>query len=74
MVAMIYHYKGDPKANGDLSKFKDGASVSGYAKQAMIWAVDNKVISGFEDGTIRPTGAATRAQLATILHQLDLMG
>ena len=73
MVAMIYHYKGDPKVSGDLSMFKDGNSISGYAKQAVIWAAENEVISGFEDGTFRPTGVATRAQLATILHQLDLM-
>jgi hypothetical protein len=53
--------------------FKDGSSISGYAKQAVIWAAENEVISGFEDGTFRPTGVATRAQLATILHQLDLM-
>lgn len=73
MVAMIYHFKGDPKVSGDLSMFKDGDSISGYAKQAVIWAAENEVISGFEDGTFRPTGVATRAQLATILHQLDLM-
>ena len=73
MVAMIYHYKGDPEVSGDLSMFKDGSSISGYAKQAVIWAAENEVISGFEDGTFRPTGVATRAQLATILHQLDLM-
>ena len=73
LVAMIYHYKGDPKVSGDLSMFKDGNSISGYAKQAVIWAAENEVISGFEDGTFRPTGVATRAQLATILHQLDLM-
>ena len=73
MVAMIYHFKGDPKVSGNLSMFKDGDSISGYAKQAVIWAAENEVISGFEDGTFRPTGVATRAQLATILHQLDLM-
>lgn len=73
MVAMIYHFKGDPKTQGDLSVFKDGSSISAYARNAVMWAVENHVVSGFEDGTFRPAGVATRAQLATILHKLDLM-
>lgn len=73
MVAMLFHYKGDPSVSGDLSMFKDRDSISEYARQAVVWAVSNGVISGFEDGTFRPTAAATRAQLATILHHLDMM-
>ena len=30
-------------------------------------AVDNGLLSGFEDNTVRPDGAITRAQMATIM-------
>lgn len=56
---------------GDLSKFKDNSAVSRWAKESVQWAVGNGLISGFEDGSIRPKGTATRAQLAVILRAYD---
>lgn len=73
MVTMIYHAEGDPEVSGDLSMFRDGDTVSGYARKPVIWAVRNQVVSGFEDGTFRPRESATRAQLAAILFRLDTM-
>ena len=58
------------KASGDLSKFSDQAKVSNYAKDAMKWAVGNKMISGNKIGSavlLDPLGTTTRAQAAVIL-------
>ncbi len=55
------------KVEGDLSAFTDGASVSKYARESMIWAVKTGLIAGMGDGTISPKGSATRAQGATVL-------
>ena len=73
MVTMLYRYCGEPAVTGDLSAYKDAGSVSGYAVNAMIWAVQNGVISGRTADTLAPKGQATRAELATILHRFDLM-
>ena len=73
MVTMLYRYCGEPAVTGDLSAYKDAASVSGYAVNAMIWAVQNGVITGRTADTLAPKGQATRAELATILHRFDLM-
>lgn len=75
LAAILNKYTQYKKYNsataGDLSKFKDNAAVSGWAKASMQWAVGNGLISGFEDGRIQPQGTATRAQLATILRAYD---
>jgi len=54
-------------ADGDLSRFTDGASVSGYARDAMSWAVGAGLLSGDGSGRLNPTGTATRAHTAAIL-------
>ena len=44
----------------------DANRVSSYAKDAVQWAVAEKIING-SDGKLLPQGSATRAQVATIL-------
>lgn len=47
----------------------DADSISEYADEAIHWCVMNGLISGFEDGTLRPQGNATRAQVAAIIQR-----
>jgi hypothetical protein len=71
MVTILYRAAGllGVAANGstDLTSFPDAGNVSGYANEAMSWAVANGIVNGTTDGTLNPTGTATRAQFATIL-------
>ena len=67
LAAMLYRYAGSPAVEGSLDRFNDAGKVSGYAADAMRWAVETGLISGMGDGTLNPQGNATRAQLATIL-------
>ena len=69
MAAMLYRYAGSSAVTGSLAGFPDAASVSDYATDAMIWAVENGFITGMTDGTLNPYGLATRAQVATILQR-----
>lgn len=68
MITLLYRYAGSPKTSGrKLAEFRDNASISDYARQAMEWAVENGLILGYaEDGTIRPQSTTTRAEFATI--------
>lgn len=53
-----------------LGSFPDGGKVSGYAKDALSWAVAEGLITGSASGGkvyLEPQGNATRAQVATIL-------
>lgn len=65
LATMLWRYAGSPTADS-LTGYPDGASVSGWATQAMAWAVEQGLISGM-DGTLAPQATATRAQVAQIL-------
>lgn len=69
LAVMLYRYLGSPATSGDISNFTDSESVSSWATYAMIWAVENGLISGMGDDTLNPKGEATRAQVATILYR-----
>lgn len=70
LVVMLWRYYGSPTASGSLAGFTDAGQVSGYAQEAMAWAVENGIVSGFGDGRIGPQGQATRAQVAQMLMNL----
>ena len=72
MATMMYRYaifKGyDVSKKADFSDYKDAGKVSGYADEAMQWAVGNGIITGKNNGTVLdPQGNATRAECATIM-------
>ena len=72
LATMLYRYYGSPAVSGSLSGYVDGASVSDWAKDAMVWAVQEGLIQGTGANKLSPTAATTRAQLAQILMRLDL--
>ena len=67
LATMLWRYSGKPAASADESKFTDASSVSKYAKDAVAWAVEQGILRGFEDSTLRPTATATRAEFACIV-------
>ena len=72
MAAILYRYaqhkKYNTAASSGLNGFTDHASVSGYAAASLEWAVAEKMVNG-SAGKLMPTGNATRAQVAAILHR-----
>ncbi len=70
LAAILYRYAGcagyDQTGLGSLAGFADGGAVSGWARQAMTWAVGRGLIHGV--GSLAdPQGSATRAQLAAVI-------
>lgn len=51
--------------------FKDNKDISASALGFINAAVNLHIVDGFEDGTFKPTGAVTRAQMATFLSRAD---
>lgn len=77
LVTILYRfaakYLGAGETGGGLGAFADADSVSGYAVDAMRWAVNSGVINGFtSDGVaiLRPDYVATRAQFAMVIYNL----
>ncbi|MBR5328996.1 MAG: S-layer homology domain-containing protein [Firmicutes bacterium] len=48
--------------------FSDLDKDAWYA-DAMLWAADNGILSGYEDGTCRPNKVVSREELATFIHR-----
>lgn len=73
LVSMLYRYasqKGfDVSGKADLSKFADAGKVSGYAKDAMSWAVSEGIIVGRSENTLAPTAMALRVEVASIFQR-----
>ncbi|MBQ6262696.1 MAG: S-layer homology domain-containing protein [Clostridia bacterium] len=55
----------------DLSSFSDDEKVSGWADEAMKWAVEAGLINGTGGNKLAPDGKATREQFAAIIERYD---
>lgn len=71
LVTILYRYavwkKGSTAIQPGQSGFPDEAQTSAYARQAVRWALASGLINGYSDGTFRPEGRATRAEIAALL-------
>ena len=77
LATILYRYADflglDTSAAGALSQFSDGDKVSAWAEEAMQWAVGSGLLTGKGNGTVDPTGNATRAEVAAILQRMVAM-
>ena len=73
LVALLYRYATlmgyANYARSDLNSYPDAGTVASYAVEPMQWSVANSIVAGTSDGTLNPTGTATRAQFAVILYR-----
>ena len=72
LIAILYRYatmKGvDTGARSELDAFEDAGRVSGYAVEAMQWAVAEGIIEG-SGGRLKPRDEANRAEVAAIMSR-----
>lgn len=67
VIVQLYRYAGSPEADtGTLEQFGDSDRISEDARTAMAWALAEELLVT-HDNQIRPTDAATRAELASML-------
>lgn len=66
LAEMLWKCAGGPLAPTDLSGFSDHSQVSGYAFNAVNWAVSNGILKG-AGGRLSPQGSVTRAELAAMV-------
>ena len=74
MVVIMYRYcrvKGLASGGrADLGRFPDADQISGYAKEAVQWAVANGIINGRSNtGMLDPKGNASRVETAAIIQR-----
>jgi hypothetical protein len=67
LATILWRYSKSPAATNKELHFNDTDEISGYALDAIRWAVENGILNGFGDGRLGPKGLATRAQVAQML-------
>ena len=67
LAVMLWRYSGSPAATSRELHFNDTDEISGFALEALRWAVENGILNGYGDGRLGPQGQATRAQVAQML-------
>lgn len=75
LVTLLYRYAQaagrDTTARVELDSFRDADQISGFARDAMAWAVAEGIIQGGSDSMILPGEEASRAQIAAIIQRFD---
>lgn len=74
MVTIMYRYAKyknlDLSGAGSLGVFFDQDQISGYAREALAWAVGNGIINGRSGtGLVDPRGNASRVECAAIIQR-----
>lgn len=69
IATFIWRAEGKQKAENAKVTFKDVSKTS-YYYDAIAWAVEEGIISGYSAKSFGPDDTCTRAQLATILYRL----
>ena len=68
-VTFLHRYAGEPEPAALPEQVADWDTVSSYAQKALAWAVETKLVTGYEDGTLRPLRELNRAELAVLMHR-----
>ncbi|MDY3618189.1 S-layer homology domain-containing protein [Agathobaculum sp.] len=72
LAVILYRYAGSPAPPNLALTFADAEQVSGYAENALRWAVAEGIVAGKPGNLLDPEGSATRAE-ATVMLQRYLM-
>ena len=66
MLVTMLHRLAKPEAGGAAVSFPDVKS-SEYYYAPLCWAVDQKIVNGYPDGTFQPNKSITRAELSVMI-------
>ena len=70
LAAILYRYAGQPAASSSGSiSFADSGEISGWANDAMAWAVSAGILNGKPGNLLEPASAVTRAELSAMLKR-----
>ena len=67
LVTVLYRLAGSPEVEGS-SKFSDVAP-NAYYTDAVIWATQNGIVGGYDNGQFGTNDPVSREQMATILYR-----
>lgn len=69
LATILYRYAGQPAASSSGSSFADSGEISGWANDAMAWAVSAGILNGKPGNLLEPASAVSRAELSAMLKR-----
>ncbi|MEG1578926.1 MAG: S-layer homology domain-containing protein, partial [Oscillospiraceae bacterium] len=66
LATILYRYAKGKSTTADMSKFSDTNEISGFAAEAMNWAVEQGILQG-ANGKLNPKASASRAEVAAMV-------
>ena len=67
LATILYRLAGQPDVSGEMP-FTDVAAGQWYT-DAVLWAAQNGIVNGLDEGTFAPMNTLTREQLVTMLYR-----
>ena len=69
-VTFLWRMANKPAPKTTKNKFSDVKSKD-YFYNAVLWASEQKIVAGYNDGTFKPQGKCLRRQMVTFLYKYD---
>ena len=69
-VTFLWRMAQKPTPKAKTCKFKD-VKEKDYFYKPVIWASEQKIVAGYNDGTFKPQGKCLRRQMVTFLYKYD---
>ena len=73
-VLMLWKFANMPDVSISVLPFNDIGGLSTNQKKAAVWAYNQGIAGGYQDGTFRPTENCLRRHIATILYKYARSG
>jgi len=67
-MATILYRAINKSGDGVILEFTDNSDIAAYAKDAVAELVGLGVMNGYEDGSFKPRGSATRAEASKVIY------
>lgn len=71
VATMLYRQDGKPEVFGTLEDFTDGETVSAWAEDAMLWAVQEGIFKGYPSGELKPRSFVTPEETVIVLGRFE---
>ena len=68
-VTFLWRYEGKPETTGSIAGFRDASSIAEPYQQAVAWAVEKGITTGYNDGSFRPNATCTRWAVVLFMYR-----
>ena len=72
LVTMLYRLEGSPAVEGKVSEVFADCKDGSYYADAVLWASQNKIVSGRGESAFAPLATMTRQEMAVILYNYSV--